>query len=72
MYACSTKQVKRLLKNPSVCIFAALALAKAAKLQMNAKELNSAYHFASKHFKDCDEFINNVFRLDLAEVPVVQ
>ena len=72
MYACSAKQVKRLLKDPSVCIFAALALAKAAKLQMNAEELNLAYNFAFKHFKDYDEFVNNVFRLDLAEAPVVQ
>ena len=72
VYACSTKQVKRLLKDPSVCIFAVLASAKAAKLQMNAKELNLAYHFASKHFKDCDEFINNVFCLDLVEVPILK
>ena len=72
MYACSAKQLKRLLKDPLVCIFAVLALAKAAKLQMKAEELNLAYHFAFKHFKDCDEFINNVFRLDLAEAPVVQ
>ena len=72
MYACSAKQVKRLLKDPLVCVFAVLALAKAAKLQMNAEELNSAYHFASKHFKDCDEFVNNVFCLDLVEAPVVQ
>ena len=72
MYACSAKQVKWLLKNPSVCVFAALALAKAAKLQMNAKELNLAYNFALKYFKDCDEFVNNVFCLDLAEAPVVQ
>ena len=72
MYACSAQQVKWLLKDPSVCLFAALALAKAAELQMNAEELNLAYHFASKHFKDCDEFINNVFRLDLVEVPIVQ
>ena len=49
-----------------------LALAKAAKLQMNTEELNSAYNFAFKHFKDCDEFVNNVFRLDLVEAPVVQ
>ena len=61
MYACSAKQVKWLLKDPSVCIFAVLASAKAVELQMNAGKLNSAYHFASKHFKDCDEFINNVF-----------
>ena len=72
MYACSTKQVKQLLKDPLVCIFAELALAKAAKLQMNAEELNWAYHFAFKHFKDCNEFINNVFRLDLVEAPFVQ
>ena len=72
MCTCSAKQVKWLLKDPSVCIFAALALAKVAKLQMNAEELNSAYHFAFKHFKDCDDFVNNVFRLDLVEVPVVQ
>ena len=72
MYACSTKQVKQLLKNPSVCVFAVLASVKAAKLQMNTKELNSAYHFASKHFKDCDEFVNNVFRLYLVEALVVQ
>ena len=61
MYACSAKQVKQLLKDPSVCIFAALALVKAAKLQMSTKELNLAYHFTSKHFKDCNGFINNVF-----------
>ena len=72
MYACSAKQVKWLLKDPSVFVFAVLALAKAAKLQMNAKELNSAYNFAFKHFKDCNEFINNVFHLDLAEALVVQ
>ena len=72
MYACSAKQVKWLLKDPSVCLFPVLALAKAAKLQMNDKELNLAYHFASKHFKDCNEFVNNVFRLDLVEVPIVQ
>ena len=72
VYACSTKQVKWLLKDPSVCVFAVLALAKAAELQMNAKELNSAYNFAFKHFKDCDEFVNNVFYLDLVEAPVVQ
>ena len=72
MYACSAKQVKQLLKDPLVCVFAALALAKAAKLQMNAEELNLAYHFAFKHFKDCNEFINKVFCLDLAEAPVVQ
>ena len=58
MYAYSTKQVKRLLKDPLVCIFAALALVKAAELEMNAKELNSAYYFASKHFKDCYKFVN--------------
>ena len=72
MYAYSAKQVKRLLKDSSVCIFAALALAKATKLQMNAEELNSAYNFAFKHFKDCDEFGSNVVRLDLAEAPIVQ
>ena len=72
MYACSTKQVKWLLKDPLVCIFTVLALAKAAELQINAEELNSAYHFAFKHFKNCAEFINNVFHLDLVEVPVVQ
>ena len=72
MYACSAKQVKWLLKDPLVCIFVVLASTKAAKLQMNAKELNSAYHFAFKHFKDCNEFVNNVFCLDLVEVPVVQ
>ena len=72
MYACSTKQVKWLLKDPSVCIFAVLTLAKASELQMNTEELTSAYYFASKHFKDCDEFVNNVFHLDLAEAPVVQ
>ena len=49
--------MKQLLKDPSVCIFAELALVKAAELQMNAEELNLAYHFASKHFKDCDEFV---------------
>ena len=65
-------KIKWLLKDPLVCIFAVLALAKAAKLQMNAEELNSAYNFAFKHFKDCDEFINNVFHLDLVEAPVVQ
>ena len=32
VYAYSTKQVKRLLKDPLVCVFAALASAKAAKL----------------------------------------
>ena len=64
--------MKWLLKDPLVCIFAALALAKAAKLQMNTEELNLAYHFAFKHFKDYNEFNNNVFRLDLAEAPVVQ
>ena len=58
--------------NPSVCVFAALALTKAAKLQMNATKLNSTYNFAFKYFKDCDEFINNVFCLDLVEAPVVQ
>ena len=72
MYAYSAKQVKQLLKDPSVCVFAALALARAAKLQMNAEELNLAYNFAFMHFKDCNEFINNVFRFDLVEVPVVQ
>ena len=72
MYACSTKQVKWLLKNPSVCIFAVLASAKAAKLQMNAKKKKLAYNFAFKHFKDCDEFIDNVFHLGLVETPVVQ
>ena len=72
MYACSAKQVKQLLKDSLVCVFAVLALAKAAELQMSTKELNSAYYFALKHFKDCDEFVNNVFRLDLAEVLVVQ
>ena len=72
MYACSTKQVKWLLKNPSVCIFSVLALAKVAELQMNAKEIASAYNFALKYSKDCDEFVYNVFCLDLAEVPVVQ
>ena len=66
------KQVKRLRKDPSVCVFTALASAKAAELQMNAEKLNSAYNFAFKHFKDCDELVNNVFRLDLAEAPVVQ
>ena len=71
MYTCSTKQVKWLLKDPLVCIFAELALAKAVELQMNATELDLAYHFAFKHFKDYDEFVKNVFRLDLAEVPVV-
>ena len=45
------KQVKWLLKNPSVCVFAALALAKAAELQMNAKELTLAYNFAFKYLK---------------------
>ena len=64
--------MKWLLKDPSVCVFAVLALAKAAELQMNAEELNSAYHFASKHFKDCDELVNNVFHLDLVEAPIVQ
>ena len=49
-----------------------LASAKAAELQMNAEELTSAYNFALKYFKDCDEFVNNVFRLDLAEAPIVQ
>ena len=72
MYACSTKQVKWLLEDPLVCVFAVLALAKAAELQMNTEELNLAYHFALKHFKDCDEFVNNVFRLDLVEAPVLQ
>ena len=72
VYACSTKQVKQLLKDPLVCVFAVPKLAKAAKLQMNAEELNLAYYFAFKHFKDCDEFMNNVFGLDLAEVLVVQ
>ena len=72
MYTCSAKQVKWLLKNPSVCIFAVLALAKVAKLQMNAEELILAYNFALKCFKDCDEFVNNVFRLDLVEVLVIQ
>ena len=42
VYACSAKQVKWLLKDPSVCIFAVLALAKVAKLQMDTEELNSA------------------------------
>ena len=69
MYVYSAKQVKWLLKDPSVCIFAALASAKAAELQMNAEQLNLVYHFG---FKDCDEFINNVFHLDLAKAPVVQ
>ena len=64
--------MKWLLKNPSVCVFAVLALAKAAELQINAKELNSAYNFAFKYFKDCNEFINNEFRLNLVEAPVVQ
>ena len=72
MYACSTKQVKQLMKDPLVCIFAVLSLAKAAELQMNAEELNSAYHFAFKHFKYCDEFVNNVFHLSLVEALVVQ
>ena len=72
MYACSTQQVKWLLKDPSVCIFAVLALSKAAKLQMNAEELNSAKNFAFKHLKDYDEIVNNVFRLVLVEAPVVQ
>ena len=72
MYACSAKQVKWLLKDTLVYVFAALALAKAAKLQMNAEELNLAYYFASKHFKDYDEFTNDVFRLDLVEALVVQ
>ena len=72
MYAYSTKHVKWSLKDPSVCIFAVLALAKAAKLKMNAEELNLAYNFAFKHFKDCNELINNVFCLDLVEEPVVQ
>ena len=72
MCACSAKQVKQLLKNPLVCVFAMLISAKAAELQIKAEELNSAYHFASKHFKDCDKFVNNVFPLDLVEVPVVQ
>ena len=72
MYAYSTKEVKWLFKNPSVCVFAALALAKAAKLQMNTEELTLAYKFALKYLKDCDEFVNNVFRLDLAEAPIVQ
>ena len=72
MYACSAKQLKWLLKDPLVYIFAVLALVKAAKLQMNAEELNLAYHFAFKHFKDCDEFVNNVFHLYLVEAPVVQ
>ena len=70
MYACRAEQVKWLLKDPSVCVFAVLASAKAAELQMNAEELNLAYHFALKHFKDCNEFGNNVFYL--AEAPVVQ
>ena len=61
MYACSTKKVKQLLKDPLVYVFAALASVKAAELQMNTEELNSAYYFTSKHFKDCDEFVNNVF-----------
>ena len=72
MYACNAKQVKQLLKNPSVCVFAALASAKAAELQMNTEELTSAYNFALKYFKDCDEFVNNVFHLDLAEALIVQ
>ena len=53
--------MKQLLKDPLVYVFSELALVKAAELQMNTKELNSAYHFTSKHFKDCDEFVNNVF-----------
>ena len=72
MYACSDKKMKWLLKDPLVCVFSVLALAKAAELQMNTEELNLAYHFAFKYFKDCNEFINNVFRLDLVEAPVVQ
>ena len=46
VYACSAKQVKWLLKDPSVCVFSVLASAKAAELQMNAEELTSAYSFA--------------------------
>ena len=60
------------VKNPSACVFAALASAKAAELQMNAEELTSVYNFALKYFKDCDEFVNNMFHLDLAEAPIVQ
>ena len=49
-----------------------LASAKVAELQMNAKELNLAYNLAFKYFRDCDEFVNNVFHLDLVEALVVQ
>ena len=72
MYAYSAKQVKWLLKNPSVCVFAVLASTKAAELQMNAEQLTSAYNFTLKYFKDCDEFVYNVFCLDLAVAPIVQ
>ena len=46
MCAYSAKQVKWLLKNPSVCVFAALASAKVAELEMNVEELTLAYNFA--------------------------
>ena len=36
------------------------------------RRIKLGLYFAFKHFKDCDEFVNNVFRLDLAEAPVVQ
>ena len=48
--ACSTKQVKRLLKDPLVCVFAVLVLTKAAKLQMNAERIKLGLSFCFKAF----------------------
>ena len=56
---CSAKQVKKLVCNPEMEVFAVLATDKYLELELEGTELLSLHAFAAAHFCNCDELVNN-------------
>ena len=66
---CSAKQVKKLVCNPEMEVFAALATDKQLELELEGTELPSAHAFAAEHFRNCDELVNNRVRWCKGSLP---
>ena len=71
VYACSVKQVKKLVKDPRSQVFAAIVQSVQDPMILESQDVKTAYEFASKCFNDCDELVNNCVRWGDGTVPVV-
>ena len=71
VFACSAKQAKKLVRNPSLLVFAAMAKPLQDPMALEAEDLQAAYKFASQHFNDCDELVNNRIHWACGSAPAV-